>query len=219
MSEIAAGMWVLALLVAVVGVIPYAIWIIVSLVRKKWSWKRACLQVAFPVVVFAALWLLQGPLAEKAYSDYLVGLFDTKAKLGRTSYEYASPRSFNGDGYTISVYDLPDSVRRRFQNADQRLLQEFPKRPRYRSHWRTEHWREAPFDPALQKYLDFALSSYDANQAESLSAQFDAIREALAHKRTFYGFFTFDHGDYPGDIDLFIVDLERGRLYMINHNT
>ena len=130
MSEIAAGMWVLALLVAVVGVIPYAIWIIVSLVRKKWSWKRACLQVAFPVVVFAALWLLQGPLAEKAYSDYLVGLFDTKAKLGRTSYEYASPRSFNGDGYTISVYDLPDSVRRRFQNADQRLLQEFPKRPR-----------------------------------------------------------------------------------------
>ena len=217
MSDTATGMWAIAFLVTLVGAIPYVIWFIVSLVQKRWT--RVCLQIAFPLVTYAVLCLISRPLDAKAHDAYLEGLFDTVAKLGKTNYEYDSLRSFNGDGYSISVYELPDSIRRRFDGADERLLLEFPKRPQYRSHWRTEHWRAAPFDPAFQKYLDFALSSYDARQATGLAAQFEAIREAVSRKRTYYGFFTYDHGERPGDIDLFIVDLERGQLYMINHNT
>jgi len=157
-------------------------------------------------------------LDAKAYSEYLSGLYDTNVTLGSALYEYDSPRAFNGDGYSISIYELPANIRSRFESADERLLTEFPKRPSYRDRWNSQHWREAPFDTKFEKYLDFALSRYDEDRT-GLSSQFQAIREALSRKRTYYAFFTYDHGDHPGNIDLFIVDLEGGRLYSINHNT
>jgi len=51
--------------------------------------------------------------------------------------------------------------------------------------------------------------------ANGLSGYFDDIRSALQSKRTFYSFFKYDHGDHPGNIDMFIIDLERGRVYEI----
>ena len=37
--------------------------------------------------------------------------------------------------------------------------------------------------------------------------------------RFFSSFLYNDHGDYPGDIDFFLVDLAKGKIYMINQNT
>jgi hypothetical protein len=217
MSDLVTAMWGIALLVALVGCIPYGIWIIYTAFKKRW--KRVGIQIAVPVLVFLVLWAILSVLSTKAYSEYLSNLYDADVKLGAALYEYDSPRAFNGDGYSFSVYELPANIRSRFETADKRLLSEFPKRPSYRNHWSPQHWREAPFDPKFEKYLDFALSRYDSVQAPKLSSHFKAIREALSHKRTYYAFFAYEHGDYPGDIDLFIVDLEGGRLYTINHNS
>jgi hypothetical protein len=217
MSDLVTTMWGIAFLVALVGCIPYGIWIIYTVFKKRW--KRVGIQIAIPVLALLVLWAASPVLNKKAYSKYLSNLYDTDITLGAALFAYDSPRAFNGDGYSISVYELPAIIRSRFESTDKRLLSEFPKRPSYRNHWDVQHWREAPFDPKFVKYLDFALSSYDSARAPGLLSHFQAIREALSHKRTYYAFFSYDHGNDPGNIDLFVVDLEGGRLYTINHNT
>ena len=54
---------------------------------------------------------------------------------------------------------------------------------------------------------------------QALMSAFADIRAALAGGSAYYSFLHNDHGDYPGDIDFFLVDLAKGKIYMINQNT
>ena len=209
--------WLIAFGVAVLGGIPYLIWMIVTAVKKRW--RKLIILVAVPVVAYGILAITTGFIDRAAYRSYLSDIYGTSVDYGDPIFEYHSDRSFHGDGYSIEIYKLPDSIRKRFEAADADLLEHFPKRPSYRDDWETETWREAPFDRAFNDYLSFALSSYDADNANGLSGHFEDIRSALQSKRTFYSFFKYDHGDHPGNIDMFIIDLERDRVYEINHNT
>lgn len=207
----------IVLLITILGCIPYGIWIIYSLFKKKW--KRVGFQIAIPVAVYACLVGVSTLSNSKAHADYLDGLYDADVELGPAIFEYDSDRSFNGDGYSFSVYELPAKIRKRFESVDDRLLTEYPKHPSYRNHWQFEHWREAPYDDNFKEHLDFALSSYDSGKASGLSLHFEAIRKALGRKGTYYALFYYRPGGYIANIDLFIVDLVEGRLYSINHNT
>ncbi len=204
-------------MITILGCIPYGIWIIYSMFKKKW--KRVGLQIAIPVAVYACFAGIATLSSSKAHADYLVGLYDTEVEFGPAVFEYNSDRSFNGDGYSFSVYELPAKIRKRFESADARLLTEYPKQPSYRNHWQFEHWREAPFDDKFREYVDFALSSYDAGNASELTKHFESIRSALQRKGTFYAFFYNRPSGHVGDVDFFIVDLTEGRLYSINNNT
>ena len=217
MHDIVTAIGGIVLLITILGCIPYGIWIIYSMFKKKW--KRVGFQIAIPVAVYACLAGISALSSSKAHAEYLVGLYDAEVELGPAIFEYDSDRSFNGDGYSFSVYDLPAKIRKRFELADDRLLTEYPKHPSYRNHWQFEHWREAPYDAKFKEHLDFALSSYDSGKASGLSLHFEAIRKALGRKGTYYALFYYKPGGYIGDIDLFIVDLVEGRLYSINHNT
>lgn len=207
----------IVLLITILGCVPYGIWIIGSLFKKKW--KLVGLQVAIPVAVYAGLAGVSALCSTKIHADYLAGLYDSQVSLGPAIFEYDSERAFNGDGYSFSVHKLPSAIRRRFESADERLLTEYPKRPSYRDHWKFEHWREAPFDEKFERHLDFALSSYDSGNAPELSSHFESIRRALARKGAYYAFFYNDPTGDVGDVDFFIVDLVEGRLYAINNNT
>ena len=207
----------IVLLITFLGCIPYGIWIIYSLIKKRW--KRFAIQVAIPVVVYACFAGISVICRSKIHADYLTGLYDAEVKLGPAIIEYDSERAFNGDGYSFSVYELPASIRNRFESADERLLTEYPKHPSYRNHWKFEHWREAPVDDKFKEHLDFALSCHDSGKASELSSHFESIRKAMARKGTYYSFFYNNPGEYIGDIDFYIVDLVKGRLYLINLNT
>lgn len=217
MHDTLTAIGAIVLLITILGCIPYGIWIIYSLFKKKW--RRVGFQVGIPVAVYACLAGASALSSSKIHANYLAGLYDCEVTLGAAIYEYDSDRAFNGDGYSLSVHELPATIRRRFEAVDQRLLTEYPKHPSYRNHWSFEHWREAPFDDKFKEYLDFALSSYDAGMAPELNLHFGAIRNALARKGTYYAFFYNSPTNHIGDIDLFIVDLVKGRLYSINHNT
>lgn len=217
MRVVVSVIWAIAFLVTLVGCIPYLIWMIRTGVKRRW--KRLGFQLGVPMVIFSLLAAVSAVVKAYEYKQYLDGLYDTNVDLGTPVFEYHSARSFNGDGYSISVYEVPSSIRTRFDSADERLLTEFPKHPSYRDHWNFEPWHEAPFDTKFEAYLDFALSRYDADRAPGLAGQFEAIRLSLQRQGTYYAFFHHFAGDYPGDIDLFIVDLVGGRVYLINHNT
>ena len=109
------------------------------------------------------------------------------------------------------VMSVSPEVRTRFESSDSKLLSEFPKRPHYRDHWSVVRWKEAPFNPDYEGYLDFALYAASGHESD--------IKEALSRKGTYYAFFHSDHGSSPGNIDFFIVDLVEDRLYVINVNT
>ncbi|QDT01341.1 BCD family MFS transporter [Adhaeretor mobilis] len=217
MSDIVTAIWGIALLVTLLGCIPYGIWIIYTAVKKRW--KRLGLQIGIPIIAFGLLAGASAIVNAGADERYLEGLYDTEVDLGPPIFEYDSERAFNGDGYSISVYELPSSIRTRFEAADERLLSEYPKHPSYRDHWSFERWRRSPFDGKFQEYLDFALSTYDAGNASELTNHFEAIRSALKSEGSFYAFFYYRPSGCVGDVDFFIVDLVGGRLYSFNHNT
>jgi len=204
-------------LILLLAALSYLWWIALSAFKRQW--RKLAILITIPCVILTFLAIGISIESKIEYVRYLEELFDTPVKFSNSIYSYDSERSFNGDGFSICVYDIPDSIRKRFASADKRLLSEFPHRPSYRSHWKTLTWKQAPFNPALDKFLGFALSSYDADRTKGLSAQFSAIRTALSRSNTFYAIFYNDPGKYIGDIDLFVVDLDDGKLYFINHNT
>ena len=218
------AIWMIAFLIAAFGCIPYGIWVIYTVLKKRW--KRLMVQVAFPLAVY--LLLLGGSAIEsigaeerdaRAYKEYLEGLYDAEVDLGDPIFEYRSRRAFNGDGYSISVYELPPAIRTRFESADAKLPSEFPKRPDYRSDWEVELWKRAPYDETYSAQLDFAVTRYHGEPESGLTEQFEQIRKVLSSDEAYYAFFFTGSSDYVGNIDFFIVDLEGGRLYSINHNT
>ncbi|WP_339135907.1 MAG: hypothetical protein WGN25_19200 [Candidatus Electrothrix sp. GW3-4] len=211
------AIWAVGVIVVFFSSLPYGIWILGSAFKKKW--RKVIILLAAPIIAGLVLWRTTLFFDTRAHAEYLVRIYDTKVELGTPLFSYESPRSFNGDGYSFVVYPLPAAICNRFLSADRRLLAEFPKCPDYRKHWTTHPWHEAPADANFSKYLDFALSRYDAESAADLTIYFRAIRKALARKQTYYAFFVYDHEEYPGNIDLFIVDILGNRLYLINHNT
>jgi len=218
MYEILIATQAIVLLITVLGCIPYGIWVIYSSFKRKW--KRVALQVAIPLAVYATLAGISALCSSRIHADYLSGLYDVDiSTLGTPLFEHDSERSFNGDGYSISIFELPDSIRQRFESPDEKLLTQYPKHPSYRNHWKFEHWREAPFDSRFQNQLDFALNSYSSEASPELASHFESIRKSLTRKGTYYAFFYNDPSGYIGDIDFFIIDLIGGRMYSINFNT
>lgn len=209
MYVLVTAVWCISILVVLIGIIPYAIWVARTAVKRRW--KKFGLQLAIPIVASILLIGLTRLALSIADDHYLQDLYDTEVDLGLAIFEHNSTRSFNGDGDSISVYHLPNKIRSRFESVDKRLLTDFPKLPSYRDNWKVRPWREAPFDEADKQYLDFALFGASGKSKE--------ICKALSRKGTYYAFFYYNHGDHPGNIDFFIVDLVEGRLYSINVNT
>jgi hypothetical protein len=193
--------------------IPYAIWIILSAFRKRW--KRVGIQLAILCTVVVGMACAWHFLKE----DRLTSLFDCEVTLGPALFKYAAERHFNGDGYSIWVYDLPATVRARFNSADRRLLTKYPKSSDIGGRWQTEHWRQTPFVGEFQDGLQLVLSSYDAKEAPELDSHLEAIRQALDNRGSYYAFIYYRAVDRISDIDFFLVDLVNSRLYIVNHNT
>ena len=217
MSDATSIIWMFALGAAALGGIPYLIWMVITVAKKQW--RNLVILAVIPVLAYGILLVATGLVDRANNKEYLKGIYGTTVEFGAPIFEYHSERAFNGDGYSIEIYELPDSVRKKFVSPDSDFLNRFPQRPDYREDWETETWREGPFDSSFESYLSFALSSYDVDQAPGLAVHFADIRVALKSKRTFYSFFKYDHGDHPGNVDMFIIDLESGRIYEINHNT
>ena len=231
MSDWLISLWCSVIIVALVGGIPYGIWILCKAWRKQW--KGVCGLVIAPLLIFSILkgvtaidMLGADERAEREFSLYLQGVFDAEVELGDPIYEFQTRRDFNGDGYTLMVYDLPSTIRSRFEAADDELLLEFPKDTDFRTDWATEHWRQGPLDPQFQEQLDFALTQYYGEPESGLTAQFEAIRQAISKQGGYYAFVYNTQEQYPndpdsrtGNIDFFVVDLIGNRLYSINHNT
>ncbi len=209
--------WVFTTLAVVVVALPYAIWLGVLAWRKQW--RKFAYHALVPLTAYVLLTAVIGLASYYHHTTTHYRVFDTKFDLGKPLFEYDSERAFNGDGYSIAVYKLPDVVRKRFEQPDDRLLSAFPERSSDRSHWSVESWRQSPVDSRFAKHVSFALSAYDQQENSKLMDVFNAIQTALAGATAYYSFFSYSPGGYVGNIDFFLVDLANGKIYIINHNT
>ena len=214
-------MGLVILLLILIGIIGggaiYVVWIIRSIMRKRFRLLAGLILV--PVLLLACLTAGIRVYSGSRYKQYLKNVFSVPTDLDTPLFEYDSPRSFHGDGYSFSVYALPASVEARFSNPDVAVTNAFPIRPGYRDDWKTVLWQGTPFPSDYDMYLHFALPSYDRDNRQELQKHFDRIREALSVQGSYFAFFHYDHGDHPGNIDFFLIDLIRKKLYIINHNT
>ena len=215
--EFVLALWGTAFLVTFFGCIPYLIWVIRTAIRK--NWKKLGYQIGVPIVAFlvlAGVSEVENSFAQKRYFEELFGV---KGEFGTPLFKYDSDRSFTGDGNSIVIYELPPSIRARFESADGKLLNEFPKRSGYPDGWEAVSWRESPMEDRFAQYRNFALSNLGRKGGSEISNHFEAIRQSLSQSGNFYAFFHYDRGDYPGNIDFFVVDLKGSRLYLINLDT
>jgi len=199
---------------------PDLISIVASAFKRRW--RKLGILIAVPPGIFLVLWVITAGIDRVDYRAQQAAVYDTPVEFGQPIYEFHSEQAFNGDGYSIEVYELPLAIRKRFEAADSRLLIDFPQRSHFRHDWDVIPWREAPMDPAFAKYRDFALSPWGKHDSR-LGEQLVSIESALRREGTFYACFKYDHvfgeARHLGNIDLFVVDLERGRVYEINCNT
>ncbi len=204
-------------LVFLIAIVPYLIWTIYTGIKRRW--KKLIYQLSVPTVIYIVIFAVTATIDHFEYSNYLRNIYDTDFSFDDATFEYHSDRSFNGDGYSLSVYPLPSEIRNRFENPDSALKNEFPKKPNYRKDWDSQTWREAPYLIYQKRYFDFALQSHYSESNKEFEKYIEKARKAIESKNTFYSFFVQVHSYGVADIDLFIVDLEENLVYSINFNT
>lgn len=149
---------------------------------------------------------------EKNYNEELTGF---EFNDGQLIYEYESERFFNGDGYSIWIYELDEKTSKYFKNPNTNFFTEYPS-TEIRNHWQTEFWKKTPFNESEQKFLDFAHSSLDELDFE--------LEDLLEEKGNYYSYKYYLHNydkdkSIVGNIDFYIICPDRKLIVKINHNT
>ncbi len=149
---------------------------------------------------------------EKNYNEELTGF---EFHDGELLYEYVTERAFNGDGYSIWIYEIDEETARYFKNPNPDFFTKYPN-PEFRSDWETEYWKKTPFDTNEQKFLDFAHSSLDEMDFELE----DLLNESGNYYAYKYYIQNFSEGrSYVANIDFYIICPDRKLIVKINHNT
>ena len=184
--------------------------------------RRYVRSIGFSLLVVALLWaglhlgLTPGASAYARYR-YLRELFGRSFALASPRLSYHSARSFNGDGYSIEVFDTPDALSRWASSPPPEFTTQFPMRPSYRSHWSGVHWRQTPISADDQKFIEFALGE----QADSsdLKAAKELLARLVKEPGDYFAYFYYMHGKHVGDLDFFLLSPSERVFIMLNSNT
>ena len=141
----------------------------------------------------------------------------TSFSLGEPLNLYATPRSPNGDGFTLLIYPLSEEMFAQLQSPSTDFF-EHPKQEGDRHDWERQPWKKRKVTDDLTEILDFALV-FAPTEFQT------KVRTSLEHPTTYYAYLVYKITvpglDEPriGNIDLYILDFEEKLFYVINHNT
>lgn len=149
-------------------------------------------------------------------------LFGSRLAFDPPTYRYNSAHNWQGDGYTLTVFEAPPELVALFRNPSNDLLSLRP--------WVTQiapgrgrvSWQRSPIEDAYYGILDFALE--ERGGGRDLEQQFEALRNALSGTSSYYAFSYRDTFIKPGEITpenlrFVVVDLTVSRVYFITNNT
>lgn len=187
----------------------YLGWFISTIYYKKW--RLVAFQIILPVVCL-------GFLSIYLELRFVNRIFGRSQFIGRPIYEFHSDRSLNGDGFSLEVNKLPEDLKKHFFQLSQADLKKIPEKAEYLDKWGTCSWAKTPFDEKNKKYLDFVLSDY-GDRSKPFQENIQRVKDALAAPGNFHSFFYLDHGERPGNVDLFVIDVKNDFIFFLNLNT
>ena len=148
---------------------------------------------------------------------YTHDLFGRSFALGSPRLSYHSSRAFNGDGYSVEVFDTSETLAGWVSSPPPEFTTTYPVRPSYRSHWSGVHWRQTPISADDQKFLEFALGEYaDSNDLKAAKELLERLAKEPGH---YFAYFYYMHGEYVGDLDFFLISPSKRVFISLNSNT
>jgi len=187
--------------------------------KRKWVGFICLAVVLLFLVVFPGLtWgILPG---SSVYQDLIRTrkLTGKSFLLGEPKLSEHSERFFNGDGSSIVVYSISDKVASGLTDPSARFFEGFPLRPGYRSDWEATRWRKTPSQPMDEVFIKFVGINTETKEFGHDNPRHVAAR-LLTEEGNFYSYFYYMHGDYPGNVDVFIISPKERLLVIANLNT
>jgi len=139
--------------------------------------------------------------------------------LGTPSMQYHSERGLNGDGYSISVYELSDRTAAYFESPDEEFFETSLSMSWRRSGWTPSKWRETPARPNPH-YLNIRTLVTPRDAGYELSELFHEIWEQPGNYYAYRAnLFEREEGTHIGDIDLYLISPDKKVFIKINSNT
>jgi hypothetical protein len=183
-------------------VAAYAALILFLLVKKRWK-------PAVMMIVIAAFLCASPSLYIKMKSRrFFQNTFNVAAELVDPIHEYSN-RDFQGDGATFDVYELPESIRERFESPDKEWMSDYPLQL---EDYAMIPWQESPIEPRTQKYIEFAMGLHDPNSAKE--GYLSKAHQAIRRENAFYSICFKTDGENLRFVCVYIVDLEDSLIYI-----
>lgn len=181
---------------------------------------RRC--IGFSVLIAGLLWgglfvgLTPGASAYARYR-YSRELFGRGFALGSPSHSYDSPRAFNGDGYSIEVFQISDALTRWVSSPPAEFRTTYPVLPSVRSRWSAVHWRPTSISADERKFLEFALMEHaDSKDLHAAKKLLERLSNEPGH---LFAYFYYMHDDRVGNVDFFLISPSERVFISVNHNT
>lgn len=115
-----------------------------------------------------------------------------------------------GEGYGMEVYELSESTVQAFLNMTSKTL------PDKGEKWQKHDWSKVPIDNSFSEVLDVALGYY--NRDKDLETHLNAIKKMLVQGNAYYSFYYKPDRDNPQNVQLFVLDIQKKKLYAIDSN-
>ena len=154
-----------------------------------------------------------------AYRDcyYSNQWFGRIGLLGNLRLYYHSEREFNGDGYSIDVFDISDSFAAWAASPPAEFTIRYPIKPEFRSHWNSIAWHKTPIPAEEVPFLDTAMS--ERADDPKLEAAIKLLKKLANEPGNYIAIRYHGQAASVADIDFFLLSPSEKTFILVNFNT
>jgi hypothetical protein len=121
--------------------------------------------------------------------------------------EWAGP---HGDGFILEIYKLSEITIQNFISTSNKIL---PEKTEKNKNWQKQNWSILPIDSSYNEVFIMGLN-YMPND-KKIKAQLEIINKVAFKKGVFCSFYYSPNKENPRQLQLFLLDVQSKKLYMI----
>lgn len=114
-----------------------------------------------------------------------------------------------GEGYTLEIYELSESTVNSFIDRTSKILPD----KKEKATWKKYDWQKTPVDSSYNEILIMSLNYSGGNK--KLETELSEIKKVLEKPEVYYSFYYSPNKDNPQDAQFFVLDVQTGKLYVI----
>ncbi len=150
---------------------------------------------------------------DEYWANYNKELTGYKFNFKSTIYEYSTDYSLTGDGYSLKIYELPDSAAEYFKNPPEKFFKSFP--INNEENRKIYKWKKTPISEADIEVYEIVYPDFDTRTASKI----DSI---LNNQASYYSAICLMH-NYEGEenirsVNFYIISNKLKQIIFINNN-